>query len=257
VTYEYRPARIVSLCPSLTETLFALGLDAEVVGRTAYCGHPADFTGRVAAVGEPKQVEIQKVLALRPDLVIADKEENRQEDVEALTEAVPVYVVDVTSYEKALRLVEDLGMLVGRSSRAAALVEEISAGFARLPRGTPHSVAYLVWKEPLMVVGQGTYIHSVLGRCGFTNACASLPGRYPKVTIDELRACAPEVVLLASEPFPFSDAHIEDLAPQLPDSQLWLVDGEMFGWYGSRMVQAADYLAGFCAELESSLGSTS
>ena len=238
----FPPRRIVSLCPSLTETLFALGLRAEVVGRTTYCVYPAEQIGRLPAVGGPKKVDIAAVLGLQPDVVIAAKEENRRQDVEAIAARAAVYVVDVTNFERALDAIGDLGTLVDREEEAEALIGEISARFERLRRDKPRRVAYLIWRKPYMAVGQGTYIHSLLERCGWQNACAELPGRYPRVDLDGLQALAPELILLSSEPFSFEEKHAAELAPHLPTTKIRRVDGEMFGWYGARMLAAAKYL---------------
>ena len=241
------PRRIVSLCPSLTETLFALGLQDRIVGRTSFCVHPAQRVDAVPTVGGIRNVDLAAVAALRPDLVIAAKEENRREDVEALAAFVPVFVMDVASYQEALRAIRDLGAITGRERPAAEMAVEISRRFERLPRGLVRRVAYLIWRDPYTTVGRETYVHSLLARCGLKNLAAGLPGRYPQVTLEHLRTLAPELVLLSSEPFPFDQSHVDELTPRLPRSKLVLVDGEMFSWYGGRMILAADYLADLLA----------
>ncbi|MGD8452337.1 MAG: helical backbone metal receptor [Phycisphaerae bacterium] len=243
------PRRIVSLCPSLTETLFALGLAGRVVGRTEFCIHPAEQVRDVPTVGGPKTVDVAGVLALEPDLVIAAKEENRPEHVAALADVRPVYVVDVDDIEQSLRAIRDLGTLTGCVPAAESLIEAIRARFASLPRLSGPRVAYLIWRDPLMTVGRDTYIHSLLERCGLDNVAAALPGRYPAVTLAQLQARRPGHVWLSSEPFPFAQEHADELARHLPESSVRLVDGEMFGWYGSRMLAASDYLRRLLTEL--------
>lgn len=249
LTVSYPPPRVVSLCPSLTETLFALGLRHEIVGRTEYCIHPADLVERVPTVGGTKSVSIDRVLELRPDLVIAEKEENRREDVERLAAHAPVFVVDVMSFDDALRAIRDLGEPVARDDEARMLASQIEERFDALPRAQSRRVAYLIWRRPYRAVGRDTYIDSLLGRCGLVNVCAEMAGRYPTIALDELRQMSPELVLLSSEPFPFVAEHVAELATKLPESTIRLVDGEMFGWYGSRMLPAADYLRRFLDEL--------
>jgi len=236
------PQRIVSLCPSVTETLFVLGAGPRVVGRTRYCVHPADDVSDVPVVGGTQDVDLEAVLRLRPELVIATREENRRETVDALAAAVPVYVVDVRSYEQALTMIQSLGALTGQVGQAAALVADISGRFSRMARSEGYTAAYLVWLDPCMVAGSGTYIHTLLERCGISNVCAHLPGRYPCVSLSELRRLSPRLLLLPSEPFPFSAQHEAALSLRFPDAIVTSVDGEMFGWYGARMRQAADYL---------------
>ncbi len=251
VTFEFPPRCVVSLCPSLTETLFALGLNAEVVGRTSYCIHPAERVRNVATVGGTKDVDIDRVRTLKPDLIIAAKEENPQDTVETLAGTFPVYVVDVADFEDALRAIAALGDLTDRTAAAAVLAGSIRTAFADLHPRTTHRVAYLVWRDPYMAVGADTYICSVLAKCGCANVCAHLTDRYPEVTIEMLRGFAPQWVLLPSEPFPFDDTHVAELAPQLAPARVMCVDGEMFSWYGSRMLAAAEYLKRFAAELDS------
>ena len=251
VTFEFPPRRLVSLCPSLTETLFALGLNAEVVGRTSYCIHPAERVRNVATVGGTQDIEIDRVHTLNPDLIIAAKEENPQDTVETLAGTFPVYVVDVADFEDALRAIAALGDLTERTAAAATLAGSIRAAFADLRPRTTHRVAYLVWRDPYMAVGADTYICSLLAKCGCANVCAHLTDRYPEVSVETLHKLAPERILLSSEPFPFHDAHVAELAPQFPSARVIRVDGQMFSWYGSRMLPAAEYLKRFAAELDS------
>jgi iron complex transport system substrate-binding protein len=251
VSFAFPPRRVVSLCPSLTETLFALGLDeGTIVGRTRYCIHPAEDVQRVPTVGGTRDVHIESVRELGPDLVIATKEENPRQVVEALAETLPVFVCDVTDYESALRAITSLGGLTDRLTKANQLVAEIRAAFGNLKPARRRTVAYLLWREPYMAAGRNTYIHSLLEKCGFDNVGARLPKRYPQITIEELRALQPEYVLLSSEPFPFDESHVAELAPQVPSAQVLCVDGEMFGWYGSRMLAAPAYLKRLIAELD-------
>ncbi len=253
VTFRFPPRRIVCLCPSLTETLFALGLDEQVVGRTRYCIHPAQRVQSVTVVGGTRDIDSDRVRALRPDLVIAAREENPEQVVELLADALPVFVCDVTDYDSALRAVTRLGNLTNRAQQAAALVHGICAAFAELRPNTTHRVAYLIWREPYMAVGCGTYIHALLEKCGFENLCKGLPGRYPEITTGLLRQLAPTWILLSSEPFPFNESHFGELASQIPAVRVVRVDGEMFSWYGSRMLAAAEYLRKLIRRLDAPL----
>jgi len=250
LTFESPPRRVVSLCPALTETLFALGFGDAVVGRTSYCIRPAEHVRNVATVGGTKDVEIDRVRTLNPDLIIAAKEENPRRTVEALAETFPVYVIDVTDFESALQAITSLGHLTGRTEQARTLIDNVRNAFADLrPRAT-RRVAYLIWQKPYMAAGGNTYIHALLEKCGCENVCAQLTDRYPEVTIEMLRRFAPQWVLLPSEPFPFDDAHVAELAPQVAPARVRRIDGQMFSWYGSRMLAAAEYLKRFAAELD-------
>ncbi|BAU28633.1 ABC-type Fe3+-hydroxamate transport system substrate-binding protein [Aneurinibacillus soli] len=242
VAVPFPPKRIVSLCPSLTETLFALGVGERVIGRTQFCIHPTEALADVVRVGGTKQVKDDVLASLAPDLIIAEKEENPKEMVERLAESYPVYVTDVETYEDALHMIRDLGRVVGARVEAKQLIREIETGFAELMQVDGKRVAYFIWQNPYMVVGDHTYIHSLLSRCGFVNVFAEAEGRYPAVTEDDIRAAAPDYLFLSSEPFPFAQKHREALSALFPDSTVVLVDGEMFSWYGSRMVAAARYL---------------
>jgi iron complex transport system substrate-binding protein len=245
------PQRIVSLCPSLTETLFALGLGGQLVGRTRYCIHPQDKVRTITDIGGTKNPEIDDILALEPDLVIAEKEENRPEDIAALESHVPVYVTDVRSIPGALAMVRRLGRLCHRSSEAEDLARQIEERWReQSPLTYPVRVAYLIWRKPWMVAGDDTYISDVLDRCGLMNVFAGRPGRYPETSLEEIGQLAPEIVLLSSEPYPFKDRHVQEFANRLPGSKVLLVDGEAFSWYGARMLPAADTLQTIMNELK-------
>lgn len=235
------PARVLSLVPSQTELLAHLGLDEEVVGITRYCVHPAGWLARKAIVGGTKTARLARARDLRPDLILANKEENTRDDVEALEALAPAFVTDVRDLPGCLAMIADVGALVGRASQADALCDEIRGAFAALPTFARRRALYLIWRKPWMGAGADTFIHDLMGRAGYDNALAHLP-RYPTLEPEALAALAPEEVLLSSEPYPFGEAHVAELAALLPGARVRLVDGEMFSWYGSRMRLAPDYL---------------
>ena len=236
------PRRIVSLVPSQTELLAALGLDAEVVGLTRFCVHPAGWKAAKAIVGGTKTVDVDRVRQLAPDLVLANKEENVREQVEALADVAPVFVTDVADVDGALRMIRDVGALVGRPAEAARLADAVAEGFGALPAWTPLRALYLIWRDPWMTVGDDTVIADVMRRGGLVNAVAGRR-RYPALTDDAVRALAPEVVLLSSEPYPFAQKHVADVQALVPDARVVLVDGEPFSWYGSRLRETPAALA--------------
>ncbi|MEL7362333.1 MAG: cobalamin-binding protein [Bacteroidota bacterium] len=241
------PRRIVSLVPSQTELLADLGLDDEVVGLTRFCVHPAGWKARKQIVGGTKNVRLDRVAALAPDLVIANIEENVREQVEAIAEdGCPVFVTDVATVADSLAMIRDVGALVGRTAEATVLADEIAAGFEALAREVAEApslrVAYLIWRDPWMTIGGDTFIHDVLRHAGLVNVFGDQT-RYPVVTADDLRAAAPDLVLLSSEPYPFKPAHHEEIAAAVSDVRVHDIDGELCSWYGSRLRHSPGYLA--------------
>lgn len=234
--------RIVSLVPSLTELLADLGLDEEVVGLTRFCVHPEGWKARKTVVGGTKNLLPERIEALAPDLIIANREENVREQVEPLAALAEVHLADVATVADALTMIREVGGLVGRRGRAEALAEEIEAGFAALAERPARRAAYLIWRDPYMSVGGDTFISDVMAHGSLTNVFADR-NRYPEVTPEEIRERKPDVILLSSEPYPFRQQHADELARDVPGVPIRLVDGELFSWYGSRMRHAPAYLA--------------
>lgn len=235
--------RVVSLCPSVTETLFALGAGAQVAGRTRFCIHPAPEVKAVPVVGGTKSIHFEKVAALKPDLILAVKEENTPEMVEALAVNFPVAVLDVNTLGDCSRMVRDLGELTGTSRAAAVMAGELDNFFERSLNThlQTETCLYLIWKGPYMAAGPGTFIHEVLRWGGWENAVKT--ARYPEVTLEEMQSLNPDWVLLSSEPWPFKEKDLAELQQVLPGAKVRLVDGEMFSWYGARMLHSAGYLS--------------
>jgi ABC-type Fe3+-hydroxamate transport system substrate-binding protein len=240
-TIELRtiPSRIVSLVPSQTELLHYFGLEQQVAGITKFCVHPPSWFKTKTRVGGTKQLSIETIHALQPDLIIANKEENVKEQVEALAKDYPVWVSDVNNLGDAYNMITSIGEMVHKTEAAQNLINQIKEGFAALiPSPAPPRTAYLIWREPYMTIGGDTFIHDMLTRCGFENMFAHQT-RYPTVTIQQLQQC--QLLLLSSEPYPFKQQHAYELQQQLPGVKIMLADGEMFSWYGSRLVCAAGY----------------
>ncbi|MBU6374918.1 MAG: ABC transporter substrate-binding protein [Bdellovibrionales bacterium] len=246
-----KPVRIISLCPSQTETLYALGLGDRIVGSTRYCVHPQEETQKTVRVGGTKKVDLELVRSLRPDLIIAEKEENPREMVEELSKIAPVYVTDVTDFASALKMIDRLGGLTGSKVEAAKILREIRENWRGLPRfEKPLRAAYLIWRKPWMVVGAGTYIGSLLKEAGLSSIFEGhSSSRYPEVTEQELIQARPEIVFLSSEPFPFRDSHVQEIQALLPEARVVLTDGELWSWYGSRMRQFPKFLERLKASL--------
>lgn len=237
----YPPRRIVSLVPSQTELLHALGLEEAVVGITKFCVHPEAWFRTKTRVGGTKQLHLNRIEALRPDLIIGNKEENDRSQVEALAEKFPVWMSDIQTLEDALQMMVQVGTLVSREAAAREWAAAIERAFALLAK--PEKVvraAYFIWQQPYMVAAASTFIDDMLQRAGFENVFGAL-NRYPEVTLEDLRKACPEVILLSSEPYPFKDQHLEVFQRVCPLAVVQLVDGELFSWYGSRLLLAASY----------------
>lgn len=236
-----RPNRIVSLVPSQTELLFHLQLGDRVKGITKFCIHPPEWQEEKFIVGGTKNIHLEKILACNPDLIIANKEENVKEQVEALAASCNVWVTDVNDLDGALQMICDIGELTQTQEKATTITTMIKKKFDNLHiAACPLKTTYLIWREPYMTIGGDTFIHDLLTRCGLTNMYAAKE-RYPVTSIDDIKKNGCELLLLSTEPYPFKQQHINELRLCLPNTKIMLVDGEFFSWYGSRLLQAADY----------------
>jgi ABC-type Fe3+-hydroxamate transport system substrate-binding protein len=242
VEVPFPPKRIISLVPSQTELLHYLGLENEVVGITKFCIYPNEWFKSKIRVGGTKQLKINEILALNPDLVIGNKEENTKEDIEELEKnGISVWMSDINSFDEALEMIHQVGVICGKESQADDLLRQITIGFEEISQiGKGRSVLYFIWDEPTYVVGKNTFIDSVLTKIGCINLCSL--NRYPELA--ELINPKPDYVFLSSEPFPFAEQHIEKFQQLFPKAKVQLVDGEMCSWYGSRMLLAQDYFKG-------------
>jgi ABC-type Fe3+-hydroxamate transport system substrate-binding protein len=234
------PQRIVSLVPSQTELLYDLGLEEQVVGITKFCIHPAHWFKSKQRIGGTKNVNIEVVRALQPDLVIANKEENVKEQINAIESFCPVYTTIVDSCPSALRMIRDLGIITHATKQAEALATQIESTLFSFQPIRRYRSLYLIWKDPYMSVGGDTFISNMIKQGGFDNLLDH-ETRYPILDTAKIKALNPELILLSSEPYPFKQKHIHELAEICPKATTILVDGEMFSWYGSRMLLSAKY----------------
>lgn len=239
------PERIVSLVPSQTELLFDLGLDKNIVGITKFCIHPKERCALKQKIGGTKNFNIEKIKSLNPDLIIANKEENTKEGVDKLRNYFPVYVSDITDLTSSLQMIIDLATITNTVRIGKTMVANIKKEFDILEssRNTKIiSAAYLIWNNPLMVAGSGNFIDAMLQLAGYKNVFSKNIGRYPTINHDDLIREIPEVVFLSSEPYPFKEKHKAEIKQLLPNSKIEIVDGEMFSWYGSRLLKTPNYL---------------
>lgn len=254
VTLPEPPQRVISLCPSLTETLVHLGLGERLVGRTRFCIHPSDQVRRIQQVGGTKEVHMERVRALQPDLIICEKEENTQAMVEALEQEFTVFMTDVTDLGSAREMILQLGAITDTMAQAVDIAAQVDASWERLYRlKSPIPCVYCIWKNPWMVVGADTFIDSVLQKCGFDNVARQWEGRYPVLDEVEISAKKNLLVLLSTEPYPFKPVHIADIQKIMPSAIVRIVDGEMFSWYGSHMIGVENYMNMLLQDVEAAL----
>jgi ABC-type Fe3+-hydroxamate transport system substrate-binding protein len=242
--------RIVSLCPSLTELVFALGRGDELVGVTDYCVHPAEGVAAVEKVGGTKTPKVARIVELAPDIVLLNEEENRIEDAQAL-EAHAVRCLNTFPKDalETAAMVRTIGAALQRDEAAERIALDIETRAKRVAdaaRGRREvSWAYLIWRKPWMSVNRDTFASALLSLAGGRNVFGDAPTRYPEIRIEELVAADPQLVLLCTEPFPFEARHIDELCTLTgwPRSRFRIADGEYLSWHGSRTPAGIDYAA--------------
>jgi ABC-type Fe3+-hydroxamate transport system substrate-binding protein len=222
------PSRIISLVPSQTELLFDLGLDEFVLGRTKFCIHPADKIKSVRRIGGTKNLNIELIKSMQPDLIIANKEENTKEQIDELAQHFPVWISDIKNLDEALDMIKRLGELLAVEKKSDEIIAAIKTNFAALQQFKIKEVIYFIWQQPYISIGADTFINSMLQAAGFKNVLQN-------------NHSSAEYLLLSSEPFPFKEKQKQKFEKLFPTKKIVLVDGEMFSWYGSRLVKAADY----------------
>lgn len=245
--------RIVSLVPSQTELLCDLGLQNRLVGVTKFCVHPRGLKAKVAVVGGTKNVHWQELKALKPDIVLCNKEENTLEIVQELETFTRVHVADVNTLEDCYQCIGQYGELFDLQEQSRVLVDEIQDKASQfklfLADRKPPRVAYMIWKKPWMVAGGATFINHLLEIAGYDNVFKD-QSRYPMVELTAIKKAEIDFLFLSSEPFPFSQKHKQALEPYLPGVKIVLVDGEFFSWYGSRLRLAFPYFKTLLCEFK-------
>jgi iron complex transport system substrate-binding protein len=245
ITLAATPVRIVSLVPSQTELLFDLGLEERIVGITKFCVHPYHLRSTKEKVGGTKKVHFEKIRLLQPDIIICNKEENTEEIVESLRDIAPVWTSNIITLQDSLDMIAEFGKIFSVRTQAQQWIDKIAFGlqdFQNFVRDKkPLKVAYFIWKNPYMAAGQDTFINEMLKLNNFTNIYESR-GRYPEIIIQKIRIQGdPDVVFLSSEPYPFKEEDAFEVGRFTHHAKAVFVDGEMFSWYGSRLVKAFPY----------------
>lgn len=233
--------RIISLVPSLTELLIDLGLEDQLVGRTRFCVHPKDKVEEIPIIGGTKNPRLDKIRKAKPDLIVANKEENRRQDIEALRDDCEVKVTEIETIEDALITIHEISEKLNVSEQAGQLITQTQKVLEERPDVKNLRTAYMIWKDPWMTIGHDTYIHDVMQHWNLINVFVD-QNRYPKFELEELKRYNPDLILLSSEPYPFQEKHIREVEKACPAARVLLVEGEWFSWYGSHMKNAFERL---------------
>jgi ABC-type Fe3+-hydroxamate transport system substrate-binding protein len=241
-------SRIISLVPSQTELLFDLGLNEEVIGLTKFCIHPEEWFRNKTRVGGTKNINLKVIDQLSPDLIIANKEENVKEQIEELAQKYDVWITDVNDLNEAVHMIQDIGKLTNRVEASSTLALKIKEEFEKLKSNSFEKrkipAAYFIWKDPYMVAAAETFINDMMKYCGLQNSFSDQK-RYPQISLEEIKKKKCELILLSSEPYPFKQKQKEEIQTHLPKIKIELVDGEMFSWYGSRLLKSINYFQSF------------
>jgi ABC-type Fe3+-hydroxamate transport system substrate-binding protein len=253
-TINYVPKRIISLVPSQTELLYDLGLEEAIVGITKFCVHPANALKNKQIVGGTKNIKLERIIALQPDIILCNKEENTKEIVTLCSQVTHTHVSDIYTIEDAKMLIQTYGAIFEKKAAALRIVSSIESQlhlFKEFIKQKPLlKVAYFIWRAPWMVAGNTTFINSLLTLNKFHNIYSDLE-RYPEVDISSMQGKhTPDLILLSSEPYPFKQKHVQEIKTYVPQATILLVDGELFSWYGSRLTKSFDYFKSLRNDIE-------
>ena len=241
--------KVISLVPSITETLFDLGLTShEIVGRTKFCIHPQELVKNVEIIGGTKNLNIDKIKSLKPDLIIANREENVKEQVQELMNDFKVLVTNVETLEDNYYLTKQLGHIFGKEEKAQFFNMKTYEVFDIPKPEKSLKAAYLIWKDPYMTIGGDTFISRILEELGFENLFKDHK-RYPEVQLEDLKEA--DLIFLSSEPFPFKEKHIKEIQNICVDQKIIIVDGEAFSWYGSHLAKCGEYYRELVEKIDS------
>ena len=248
------PTRIVSLVPSQTELLVDLGLESSIVGVTKFCIHPNHLKQTKKIVGGTKTINIDKIKALRPDIILCNKEENTKEIVAACQKIATTHVSDIFTIEDCIELILQYGNIFSCTTGASKITENINYNLVDFQNFIKDretlKVAYFIWKNPWMVAAKNTFINHLLSINKFENIYQNKQ-RYPEINLAKIQQEGnPKLILLSSEPYPFKEEHILEIEQFTQHAKTILVDGEMFSWYGSRLIKAFEYFKKLRLEIE-------
>ncbi|WP_028890081.1 ABC transporter substrate-binding protein [Tenacibaculum ovolyticum] len=236
--------RIISLVPSQTELLVDLGLEDSIIGVTKFCIHPSHLINNKTIVGGTKTIKLDKIKGLNPDIILCNKEENTKEIVKACLQIAPTHVSDIFTLDDSKKLIKEYGDIFYCKTQAQNIIKKLDSEILQFQKFIKNkrkkTVAYFIWKNPWMVAANNTFINHLIELNNFKNIYKNL-NRYPEIELQDIKKENPNLILLSSEPFPFKEKHINEMASNDIQSKIILVDGEMFSWYGSRLLKAFDY----------------
>lgn len=250
ITLKQSPSRIISLVPSQSEYLWDLGLDDRLVGITKFCVHPDVMFKKVKRLGGTKDLNIPAIRALKPDLIIGNKEENDKTQIETLANEFPVWMSDINTLSDAFAMMRTLARLLDKKEEGKELIKESKRALQACKNSfLKKRVAYFIWRNPYLFAGKNTFIHEMLVHCGLSNTLADR-SRYPELSLSALARLNPDYCFLSSEPYPFQQKHVVEIQRVLPHTKVILVDGEIFSWYGSRLRHVGDYINELTTKLQ-------
>jgi len=242
VTLDKTPQRIISLVPSQSELLWDIGLRNELIGITKFCIHPEEMFRSVERVGGTKKLDMVKIRSLKPDLIIGNVEENERTDIEQLQREFNVWMSDIYNLDDALEMMKEVGKLTGKEVETAVIIKKVQEFLPSVKDiFDKKQVLYFIWKDPFMFAGGNTFINDVLSHIGLSNAVGDKP-RYPVLSEEKLKQLKVDYCFLSSEPYPFKQKHVEEIQKLLPQTKVIIADGEVFSWYGSRLLHLPEYL---------------
>ncbi|MGB0883634.1 MAG: ABC transporter substrate-binding protein [Flavobacteriales bacterium] len=243
--------RVICLVPSLSELLVDLGLDEFLIGVTKFCVHPQHLLKEKAIIGGTKTLDIPKIEALEPTLIIANKEENQKKQIIELTKKHSLWLTDIKTLDDVYQLIEEIGQHFDIQTIASKMIFDIKSKWQAFEAlKTPKTCLYFIWRKPYMSVGSSTFIAHLIEKIGFRHLPLASDTNYPEISEETLTTLAPDVVFLSSEPYAFKEKHRSEFQAFFPKSTIVLVDGEMFSWYGSRQVKAVDYFQDVCFDIQ-------
>jgi len=240
--------KLVSLCPSITETLVDFGLEEALVGITKFCIHPEDVVSGLNKVGGTKDPDLSAISNLDPDLIFMNAEENRKEDYEELNQEFMVDVSEPRVVEEVPALLRHFGKQTNRAKKAEQRAEELEEEIEALKseaQDSHFSYAYFIWRKPWMVVGADTYVSDLFSLAGGQNVFEQSSDRYPTIKLEDLKTLKPQYVFLADEPFPFQSQHLSEIREVAPESKAQLISGDDCCWHGVRSIRGVQGLRRF------------
>lgn len=240
IKIEGRVERIVSTVPSITELIVDLGARDRLLGLTSWCIHPSGLREEKTVIGGTKNLDIEKIRSLKPDLIIANKEENPKEQIEALAKDFPVWVSDVRDVDQAFEMLKLIAELIQAEEAGLKMIENFTKLRKQINAQENLSFLYFIWKDPWMVASSDTYISALLAESGLKNLAPIDEGRYPTLSMENIVELNPDRIILSSEPYAFKSLDLQEF--HALGLKSFLVNGEYFTWYGSRLGKSLDYL---------------